>query len=628
MAVANGYDQITAARRRSVKQGDLLQNGATVLQIFVPTAPSRVLLPPSLPYTLWVRDKFLSLTPRADAQWGCAIGVGVTKVASLAWDVKSEVALRSKKARELLHNADSATGNGGWVQYMAKQVRDYTCTNNGCVTEIVRKTRAYGSQIVAINHLPSVRCRRTGDPDRPFIYQDRHGQEHVLRWWQVMYFSDMPDPDEDTFGGGLCAAERAYPQIIKMAAIENFVYEKVSASRPLAIHIISGLRTEQLEDAIKNAEQQQVEEGMLSYMGAVVLASIKPDSPPGLVTIPLAELPDGFDASQERSRSDLVYANALGLDLQDITPLSNTPFGTGQQSRTLHEKAKGKGLMMFRQAFIHGMNRLVLDDKTKFLFTERDLEDRRKGALVSQLRTKVAESRIKSGITSPEEERQLLVDEDELPNTFISKDLTPGTTYSDTDKPAVDEPPKVATSHAVDVTEPEVEAVSNQLVVGGKIGSPEAREEARKSYEYDKDLEPRLLAFVEKIFGGFSKSSPSRFGKMCKLFAEKVRDATDEMIFGDASIDDWERGMADLLDLCSMWSFADGAGQESVYDLSAQQLGACLMAVEDNRHALDHLAGDIRDGRYSDLPSSLKARSLLLSVCLYKSWLLGEESRV
>lgn len=621
MPALNGYDQIEAARRRSVKQGDNTLHGATVLQLFVPVAQTRAMLPPNLPYTLWVRDRFLSLTPRADAQWGCAVGVGVTKVASLAWDVESEVNIRSKRAREIMHHADSANSNGGWVQYIAKQVRDYTCTNNGCVTEIVRKTRAYGSQLVGINHLPSVRCRRTGDPERPFIYIGRDNVEHVLRWWQVMYFSDMPDPDEETYGGGLCAAERAYSQIIKMAAIENFVYEKVSATRPLAVHIISGVRTEQLEDAIRNAEQQQMEEGMTSYMGAVIMASIKPDTAPGLVTIPLAELPDGFDAAAERSRSDLVYANALGLDLQDITPLSNTPFGTGQQSRTLHEKAKGKGLMMFRQAFVHGMNELVLDSKTKFLFTERDLEDQRRRALVSHLKARVAELRIKAGITRSEEERQLMVDDDELPNTFISRDLTPGTTYSDTDKPAVDEPPTVVSANAMVVPEPAAPREDNSIVEAGG-------ETTRKSYLMDLSVEPRLLDFVERIYGSMSSGSSSQFGKMMQAFAVKAGAITDDYIRGKISVDDWESAISSCVELCSMWSFADGARVEKVYDLKGSQLELCLSSMEDHLHVLDNLSDEVRSGRYSRLPHSLKARALMLSVCLYKSWLLGEESRV
>lgn len=441
--VTNGFDQLELARKRSVKLGDIPPGGTTVLQLFVPSTPTRALLPPALPFGTWQRDRYLSITPRADAQWGAAIGIAVAKVAALAWDVKSDVSLRSRRAHELCMLADSAVGQGGWVQYIAKQVRDYTCTNMGAVTEIVRETLSFGSRIVGINHLPAVRCRRTGDPERPIMYIDKGGREHILNWWQVIYFSDLPDPDEITFGGGLCAAERAYPQIIKMSALENYVYEKVSGSRPLAIHVINGLRTDQIQDAIRQAEEDQAASGFSSYMGAVIMATIKPDAGPAIATIPLAELPDGFDAVSERARADLIYSNSLGLDPQDLVPLSNTPLGTAAQSQVLHEKSKGRGLMMFRQAFVHAVNQMVFDDKTKFSFIEKDYDDQIKKATISQMQATIASQRIQSQITDANQERQLMVDRDELPKDFISQDMTTDTLLSDSDKPGVDDaPPK------------------------------------------------------------------------------------------------------------------------------------------------------------------------------------------
>lgn len=483
-AVQNGFEAIEEARRRSVKQGDLPPGGTTVLQLFVPSSPQRTLLPPNLPFGTWQRDRFLSLTPRADAQWGAAIGIGVAKVASLAWDVKSDIRLRRVRAQELCHNADSATGQGGWVSYIAKQVRDYTCTNMGCVTEIVRSTLAYGSRVVGINHLPATRCRRTGDPERPIIYISKDGREHVLRQWQVMYFSDLPDPDEITFGGGLCAAERAYPQIIKMAALENYVYEKISGNRPLAIYIVNGLRTDQIEDAIRSAEEQQIQRGYTSYMGAVIMATIKPDAAPSLVEIPLAELPDGFDAVNERARADLIYSNSLGLDPQDLVPLSNTPLGTATQSQVLHEKAKGRGLIMFRSAFVHCMNQLVLDDRTKFIFTERDYADQMKKVQIEKLRADVADLRIRIGITSPEQERQMMVESDDLPNEFSSNDVINTGSLSDTDKPRVDEP--IFDGDGYD-SDDDIEMTTDTTYTG------DTKKLSDKSYD------PALISFVDRL---------------------------------------------------------------------------------------------------------------------------------
>ena len=433
-------DELEALRNKSVKADDAISWPAgRILQILVPNPSPSTILPAVLPFSLKDRDRVLAVTPRCEAQWGAANGIAITKVASLAWDVKGDVALRSKRAQELCHNADWVNGPGGWIPFLSKQLRDYNNTNNGCHYEIIRQSEAYGSKILGIGHLSSKACYRTGDPENPIIYRDKIGREHLLKWWQVVSMADLPESDEWFFGAGLCAAERAYSQIIKMSAVERYVYEKVSASRPLAIHIVNGMMSDDFNTLIQDTQDQQAQKGLSSYMGAIIMATLKPDIAPALVTIPLAELPDGFNAEEERARSDLIYANALGLDPQDLRPMSGQQLGAGAQSAVLHEKAKGRGLVSFRQGFVHNMNELVLDDKTKFLFTEKDYDDQEKTAQISSLRADVATKRITAQITSAEQERQLMVDTDELPKWVIPDDQTATETISDTDKPDVDD---------------------------------------------------------------------------------------------------------------------------------------------------------------------------------------------
>jgi hypothetical protein len=56
-----------------------------------------------------------------------------------------------------------------------------------------RITSKPGSKIIGLYHLDSLRCYRTGDPDRPVIYQDLRGNFHYLTWWQVWDISDTPN---------------------------------------------------------------------------------------------------------------------------------------------------------------------------------------------------------------------------------------------------------------------------------------------------------------------------------------------------------------------------------------------------------------------------------------------------
>lgn len=598
--VQNGFDQLDLIRSRSVKTGDIPPGGTTVLQLFVPSSPMQSLLPSQLPYGTWQRDRFLSLTPRADAQWGCAIGIGIAKIAGLAWDVKGDIRLRSRRAYEILMNADSATGQGGWVSYASKQVRDYTCTNMGSVTEIVRETLAYGSRVTGINHLPAVRCRRTGDPDRPIIYISKDGHEHILREWQVMYFSDLPDPDEIAFGGGLCAAERAYPQIIKMSALENYVYEKISGSRPLAVYIVNGIRIDQIEDAIKQAEQDQQRAGYSSYMGAVVMATIKPDAAPSVATIPLAELPDGFDAVSERARADLIYANALGLDLQDLVPLSNTPLGTGAQSKVLHDKAKGKGLILFRQSFTHCINQLVLDSKTKFLFTEANYDDQMSRARISRERSIVATGRIKSGITTPQEERQIMVDDRELPINFIQKDLTPESTLSDTDKPGFDD------RDVIPIPPPDADVESPPLYI-------------------PRDTTDRSGQGIDGMGSEKSYDHVYQFAWMSywiREYQDIIGQVTDAMLSQKMSVDEWNTFLQITTGTYVISGFIKGS-MLNPSQLDDEGKVALKYAVDQSLMEVDDLVSSYVTG--SVKPEEVRSRAINFSFFLEDAYRFGEE---
>lgn len=395
--------------------------------------PQRIVLPPQAPaYWSRERDIVLRASVHNEAMWAAAVGIAITKMVSLAWEVKSSIPIRSRRAQDLLLQAD--TMRVGWVGFLSKNLRDYVSTDNGSFVEIVRASRAYGSQIVGLKHLDSLRTTRTGDPQFPVIYTDRMGRQHALRDFQVITMCDMPDPGESWNGTGLCAASRSYNAIYKLATIEWYLREKVGGLHPLAIYIVNGVLTKQMDAAIREAKDEETSKNVSAYMGAVIMG-VNKENPPEVAKIPLAELPDRFDRKQEFDISLLTYADNLGLDPQELQPLSGQALGTGAQSQVLEDKQRGKGLAAWRQDFTHALNTFVLDDKTTFAFTERDFRDQKQKAEVQQARATVSKTRIDAGITSAAQELQILVDTDDLPKEFIPQDLTPGETVSDTDKP-------------------------------------------------------------------------------------------------------------------------------------------------------------------------------------------------
>ncbi len=430
--------------KKSVTKEDFIpvSEGGGVIRMTIPlwsgVTGKNILLPP-LPPTYWTpgRDAVLRSTVHNEALWAGAIGIAITKKASQAFEIDSPVPLRARRAQDMLLQADGR--RVGWVGFLSKQLRDYLTTDNGEFFEIVRATSSAGSRIVGLRHLDSLRCIRTGDPDIPVIYRDRKGYYHELKDYQVVTLSDMPDPGDTYYGVGFCSASRAYAAVYKLAAIEWYLREKVSGQHPLAIYIVNGILEKQLQGAVTVAKEDELAKGVAAYMGAVILG-VPSETQANVAVIPLAELPDRFQRKEEFDISVLTYANAIGLDPQDLQPLTGQSLGSGAQSQVLDDKTKGKGLAMWSQDFTHALNEYVIDEMTTFQFVENDYRDNIRVADVSKKRAEVSQIRVKAGITTAQEEKQVLVDQNELPKEFLTTDMTPGETLDDTEKPqAIDE---------------------------------------------------------------------------------------------------------------------------------------------------------------------------------------------
>lgn len=458
---------------QSVKRGDLpkVQNGyAWFLTPYY--VPGDYILPYDLPSSPVSRDKWLRYSTRAETMWSAAVKIAATKMQALAFNVSGGVGLRTRRAQELLLHADGA----GWVTFSGKVMRDYLTTNNGVFFEIERYSRGRGAKIKALHHLDSLRCTRTGDPEIPVIYMGLKGERHELKYWQVVTLSSgLVDARAESYGQGECAADTAWRTIAKLAAIERFVFEKVAGRRPLALHFVSGVTTIQIEDTIKGAQQGADAKGQVVYMGAAISGAIS-ERPVAVVTIPLAELPDGFNPEQERNYGLLAYADAIGIDLQDLQPLSKQGFGTGAQSEILSDKAAGKGLAAFRQDFIHAINELVLDDSTTFAFSENDIRDQKDKAEVSKIRAEMRSIMIASREINNVQALQMAVDSDDAPREFLPDDETAFEDLSDTEKPVDSQEQAGEIVEELPIEEPIVEeeveekAISTEIVYNGDTG--------------------------------------------------------------------------------------------------------------------------------------------------------------
>ncbi len=418
---------------RSVTKGDYQDVAYPGIWHFMMPAGGNLYVYADLPpYGSQARDFALTQTLLMSTMWASAVGIAITKMASQDWLIDSDIPLRSKKFQELLLAIDN---NKGWVPFLSKHLSNYLLTNNGAFIEIIREGKSPTSRIIGLKHLDSLRCIRTGNLEEPVVYQDRRGAYHKLKDHQVFCLSDMPDASETYYGIGHCAAERAWDAIRRVSAVELFMREKITGKRALSLYFINGVKDTQITTAIEQSKRDSESKGLVVYMGAAIIPIVDPEAKPVVGEIPLASLPDGFDRKQELDIALLEFANALGLDPQDLEPLTGQSLGSGAQSVVLAEKAQGKGLVAWRKSWVHSINEFVLPDATSFTWQENDLRDKQSQANIFSTVAAAIASLVTTQVINPLEAKQVLVDKELIDKAFIAEDVTPDDTLSDEEKP-------------------------------------------------------------------------------------------------------------------------------------------------------------------------------------------------
>lgn len=405
-----------------------------VMQFFISSYGGLGAMPSLPPFWSHERDLVLSATIYREPVWASAVWKFCSRQVARQWEIKSDVSLRAKKAQELFLDFDEGRG---WAAGMFKHLQAYRLTGNGGWIEIIRATAARGSKIIGLNPLDPLRCTRTGNPSEPMFYRDMLGNLHWLKDYQVFNINDMPDNGAMFYNLGHCAAERAYNKILQMEGLERFFLEKLTGRRPTAIHIVNGLQLNQIQQAYRTAEEDAQRKGLQSYLGVAIATVVDPSATLSLVTIPITEVPDGFDPVQERIEAKKVYANNVGIPVQELDPTITAPRAlSSAQDLELQETAEGQNV--WEKDWIHAVNKYVLDDRTAWYFPDLNLRDELLRAQVTGARTTAYSDMKNAGFITSQQGAQLLVDENEIPEEFlVAPDVTAEETIGDEEKPDV-----------------------------------------------------------------------------------------------------------------------------------------------------------------------------------------------
>jgi hypothetical protein len=176
---------------------------------------------------------------------------------------------------------------------------------------------------------------------------------------------------------GFCATIPCLPHDLQISGDGAVPVRESLGSGATGLVFLQGVSPTSYETAMKSAENEQVAKGAYYYKGKVVVPVLG-DTEIKEVEIPLKDLPDGFDLEQERKNAYLIYANAIGVPVQDIQPLSGQGLGTGTQTVILAEAEEGQGMAAWAKQWEHHANEDVFPETTTFAWSERDCVTRRR----------------------------------------------------------------------------------------------------------------------------------------------------------------------------------------------------------------------------------------------------------
>ncbi|MGQ9677112.1 MAG: hypothetical protein ACUVX1_15735 [Chloroflexota bacterium] len=408
--------QIQRMQNRSVQSDLPVYGGGVVNLVFNIAAAADAIIPWG--YSPAQRDMQLRRFWPTEPWLAGAVYSLSARDAALSWTLDGPPRTRDA-VHEILHGANFGAG---WLDFITKLRVDLFTTDNGAFIELIRAEDSPTSPVIGIANLDSGRCVRTGNRETPVLYTDIWGGVHKLKWYHVICLTEFPSPVESMNGMQLCAVSRVLRMAQILRDIAIYKHEKVSGRFAGAVHLVSGVKSDDVTDAINQAQLNADQRGLTRYMAPIVLGAKDPTVTVDAKAIELASLPNGYDEETTLKWYIANLALGFGAEFQDFAPLPGGNLGTSAQSEILHLKARGKGPKLFMQMLQHAFNfHGVMPRSVTFKFDERDPEFDKFRAERQKAVFEAHSMAIQAKILSPQVSRAMLEDDGLLKHEYVEE---------------------------------------------------------------------------------------------------------------------------------------------------------------------------------------------------------------
>ncbi len=316
---------------------------------------------------------------------------------------------------------DSCEDGQGLEALSTKVSEDLYTQDNAAFIELVGREKP-SDAVISLNHLDAGQCRRTGRVEEPVVWFDPlTGEQHRLKWYQVIVLSEMPSPIRTMFGVQYCALTRLFRAAQVMRDIGLIDAEKASGRFTSRVHLVGGVQTSTIEDKLKLHDERADNKGLARYVEHVIIGSLDPTAAVSVATLDLKEAPKDFDLETAMKWYINNVAMAFGEDYQTFAPLPGGNLGSSQQSKLLDLKSKGKGPKAFTKLMIKAFRQLaVIPKSVTFGYEERDPAADQEIATVRQTRAATRSQRIQSGEITVQVARNIAQDDGDLKPEYMS----------------------------------------------------------------------------------------------------------------------------------------------------------------------------------------------------------------
>lgn len=363
-----------------------------------------------------LRDKQLRQFIPTENWFASALASVVSRNVTFSWKLEGDDAL-VKASQQMLLNADRGQG---WDSLWSKVSYDLYTQDNGAFVEFIRAGEGPAAPVVNIAHLDADRCYQTGDPEKPVIYQDRLGKLHLLDWWNVYQFLELPSAYESVHAGVFyrlqySAATRLLRAAQVLRNVSTYQDEKTAGRFVRAIHILRGVGAQQIQDAIARQTLQADQAGLREYLQPLFVSSVDPKAEVDVKTVEMASLPDGFKFEEMMKWYIAALALAFLVDYQEFAPLPGGGLGTSNQSQVLHMKSRGKGPGLYQKLVAHMLNFSgALPANVTFSWDEQDIDADKAQAELQKLHAEEREIRVHTGELDEQAARSVAVAQGDL----------------------------------------------------------------------------------------------------------------------------------------------------------------------------------------------------------------------